>query len=191
MATGRAGGRGGDGVGADAAWTSRVRSTYLEVHEPLWRSILGWSGSVEVADEAVAEAFAQLLRRGQGGEEVRDPAAWVWRSAHRIASGELARRGDEAMRTVGLTLVDGAGGGGRRAGTHDEGVTASARAVIELLGSMSEQQRRCVVLVDLAGHTAVSAAEVLGTSPETVRTQLARARRRLRTELARPTEELP
>lgn len=191
MASGSVRASGEEGARTTASWTSRVRSTYVEVREPLWRSILGWSGSVEVADEAVAEAFAQLLRRGEGAEEVRDPAAWVWRSAHRIASGELARRGDEATRTVRLDLAGRTDRSVRPARTHDDGVPGSARAVIELLGSISEQQRQCVVLVDLAGHTAVSAAEVLGTSPETVRTQLARARRRLRTELARPTEELP
>jgi len=42
----------------------------------------------EVASDAVAEAFAQLIRRG---DEVRDPRAWVWRSAFRIADRDVPR----------------------------------------------------------------------------------------------------
>jgi hypothetical protein len=42
----------------------------------------------EVASDAVAEAFAvPALWRGR-----RDLPAWVWRSAFRIAAGELKRR---------------------------------------------------------------------------------------------------
>ena len=67
----------------------RVRLAYEAVHAPLWRAVLAYSGSADVADEAVAEAFAQLLRRGDG---VDDPAAWAWRSAFRIAAGELQQR---------------------------------------------------------------------------------------------------
>ena len=42
----------------------------------------------EATDEAVAEGFAQLLRRG---DAVRDPAAWVWRASFRLAAGDLQR----------------------------------------------------------------------------------------------------
>jgi RNA polymerase sigma-70 factor, ECF subfamily len=52
----------------------RVRQAYEAVHAPLWRAVLAYSGSADVADDAVAEAFAQLLRRGDG---VDDPAAWA------------------------------------------------------------------------------------------------------------------
>jgi hypothetical protein len=46
-----------------------------------------------VANDAVAEAFAQAIRRG---DEVRDPLRWVTKAAYRIAAGELQlrRRGD-------------------------------------------------------------------------------------------------
>ena len=39
------------------------------------------------------EAFAQLLRREPN---VRDPKAWVWAAAFKIADGELRRPGFEA-----------------------------------------------------------------------------------------------
>ena len=110
----------------------------------------------------MAEAFAQLLRRGDG---VDDPAAWVWRSAFRIAAGELKRRGER-----GLTDVP------------DVGVSLPEPAfdLIAALHHLTEQQRACVVLCDLADHSATDAARLLGTTAATVRVQRMRARRRLR-----------
>ena len=161
-------------VPEDASWTERVRSTYEEVRRPLWRALVAWSASPDVADEAVAEAFAQLLRRGT---EVRDPAAWVWRAAFRLAAGDLKRRrlavgpDDDAI--------------ARLAATPDR-LPDDALDLVRALAGLSEQQRRCVALVDVAGHTAPSAAAVLGTTAATVRVQLMRARRQLRTLLADP-----
>jgi RNA polymerase sigma-70 factor (ECF subfamily) len=140
----------------------RVRLAYEAVHAPLWRAVLAYSGSADVADDAVAEAFAQLLRRGDG---VDDPAAWAWRSAFRIAAGELKRRGAAATGTL-----------------PDVGVSASEPALdlIAALQHLSPQQRACVVLCDLAGHPGPEAARLLGTTAATVRVQRMRARRRLR-----------
>jgi RNA polymerase sigma-70 factor (ECF subfamily) len=128
-----------------------------------------------VADEAVAEGFAQLLRRG---DEVRDPAAWVWRAAFRLAAGDLQRRrADAAAQNQPVDVV------GPVARLPDD-----ALDIIRALAQLSDQQRRCVVHVDVAGHTAPSAAEVLDTTAATVRVQLMRARRRLRA-LLEPEED--
>ena len=62
----------------------RVEAVYRSVHPRLWRSLLSYTGDAELASDAEAEAFAQVLRRG---DAVDDVAAWVWRSAFRIAVG--------------------------------------------------------------------------------------------------------
>jgi DNA-directed RNA polymerase specialized sigma24 family protein len=56
----------------------RVRRVDESDHPRLWRSLDAFTGSRSIADDAAAEAFAQILRRG---DDVRDVAAWVWRSA--------------------------------------------------------------------------------------------------------------
>src|SRR5207244_3656852 len=57
----------------------------------LWRAVFAYAQGRAITDDAVAEAFAQCLRRGS---EVRDPRAWIWRASFRMAAGELkARRG--------------------------------------------------------------------------------------------------
>jgi RNA polymerase sigma-70 factor (ECF subfamily) len=164
------------GAVAGRSWTDTVRSTYDDVHARLWRSVVAWSGSTDVADEAVAEGFAQLLRRGA---EVRDPEAWVWRASFRIAAGELQRRRATAS------------AGGPEAVDHlvapPDRLSDDALDLVRALARLSDQQRRCIVLVDVAGHTAPSAAAVLGTTAATVRVQLMRARRQLRSQLEEET----
>lgn len=159
------------------AWVERVRVAYDDVRAPLWRALVAWSGSTDVADEALAESFAQLLRRGA---EVRDPAAWAWRAAFRLAAGDLQRRRAAAGRQA-----DGEDVMAQLPGRLDR-LPDDAIDLVRALARLSDQQRRCVALVDVAGHTAPSAAAVLGTSAATVRVQLMRARRRLRTLLTEP-----
>lgn len=146
-----------------SAQAEEVRSAYEAVHVALWRALFAFSGSRDIADEAEAEAWAQLLRRG---ELVDDPAAWAWRSAFRIAAGELKRRSGGATRGV----------------VPDLGVVGpeSALDLIAALRRLSEQQRACVVLCDLAGYRATEAARLLATTAGTVRMQRMRAHRRLR-----------
>jgi DNA-directed RNA polymerase specialized sigma24 family protein len=72
----------------------RVEAVYRSLHPRLWRSLLAYTGDAELASDAEAEAFAQVLGRG---DAVDDVAAWVWRSAFHIASG---RRGGGRAPTV-------------------------------------------------------------------------------------------
>jgi len=140
----------------------RVEAVYRSVHPRLWRSLLSYTGDAELASDAEAEAFAQVLRRG---DAVDDVAAWVWRSAFRIASGLLAARSHS--------------NGPRPA----EGSTPAAGSVAEFLGllaDLSPQQRACVALRYVGEYTSTEIGELLGTTAGTVRVQLHRAHAALR-----------
>ena len=150
-------------VGA-AAQVDGIREVYEAQHLRLWRAVAVWSGSSDVADDAVAEAFAQLLRRG---EAVRDPAAWAWRTAFRIAAGELQRR----RATAGVEVTD---------VSLPTGESELALDLLRALQHLTDQQRACVVVCDLLGYSAEEAALLLHTSAAAVRVQRMRARRRLR-----------
>jgi RNA polymerase sigma-70 factor, ECF subfamily len=144
-----------------------VREVYEVQHVRLWRAVAAWSGSSEVADEAVAETFAQLVRRG---EAVEDPAAWAWRTAFRIAAAELQRRRAAARYEVGEVSLP-------------AGQSELMLDLMRALQHLSDQQRACVVVCDLLGYSAEEAAPLLHTSAATVRVQRMRARRRLRSHL--------
>ena len=143
-----------------------VERLYRADGQRLWRAIVGFAASEEVADEAVAEAFAQLLRRGA---DVRDPDAWVWRTAFAIARGELKRLGE--IRPV----------------TDDPGALDAEPPwdLIEALGVLSPQQRAVLILRDYVGHSSRATAEILDSTEPSVRVQLSRARRKARKELSR------
>ena len=70
-----------------------IEQVYREQSARIWRALLLYSSDPEIASDATAEAFAQLLGRGPG---VRDPPAWVGRTAFKIAGGSLAKKGRAA-----------------------------------------------------------------------------------------------
>jgi RNA polymerase sigma-70 factor (ECF subfamily) len=43
----------------------------------MWQAVFAFAGDPEVASDAVAEAFAQALRRG---DAIRSPERWLWRT---------------------------------------------------------------------------------------------------------------
>src|SRR5947209_3366519 len=73
----------------DAGPAGDVERLYRDDGARLWRAILFLSGDPEIANDAVAEAFAQALARGS---EIRSPRAWVWKAAFLIANGQLKER---------------------------------------------------------------------------------------------------
>src|SRR4029079_18070979 len=66
-----------------------IEALYRADADRLWRAVYAFAGDPEIASDAVAEAYAQVLRRGS---VVRDPAAWVWRTAFQISRGALKAR---------------------------------------------------------------------------------------------------
>jgi RNA polymerase sigma-70 factor (ECF subfamily) len=140
---------------------SELERLYREHGARLWHALLGFCGDPDVATDALAEAFAQALRRG---EAIREPLPWIWRAAFRIARGELKDR-----RLSGVV-------------EREESYEMEEPAV-ELIGALrnlSARQRAAVVLFHLADYPVKEIASLLGTSSSAVRVHLTRGRRRLR-----------
>lgn len=118
-----------------------------------------------MASDAMAEAFAQAIARG---DDVRSPAAWVWKAAFAIARGELADR-----KVVHVTPpVD-----------HRDASFEEVLDVIGALRSLSPMQRSAVVLHHYAGYPLRDVAAILGSSRSAVGVHLFRARAELRRQL--------
>jgi RNA polymerase sigma factor (sigma-70 family) len=144
-----------------------IERLYREEGPKLWRALMSFSGDRSIADEALAEAFAQLLGRGS---EVRSPSAWVWRSAFRIAAGELRRRGmaSPSGDSESYELAD------------------PLPEVLAALAALPPNQRAVVVLHDYADRPTTEIADSLGITRSTVRVHLSQARRKLRKTLEDP-----
>jgi RNA polymerase sigma-70 factor, ECF subfamily len=146
---------------AGVSRSAEIERLYREGGDRLWRAVLAFSGDPEVASDAVAEAFAQVLRRG---DAVEDPERWVWRAAFRIASGELKeRRKRPVMETIETYEME-----------------EPARDLVVALSKLSDKQRASVVLHDAAGYPAREVARIVGSTEAAVRVHLMRGRRRLR-----------
>lgn len=148
-----------------------IELLYREAGPQLWRSIYGFTGGRrDLADDAVAEAFARAIERSA---TIRDPLAWIYRTAFRIASHELRReRRPPPVPDPVPGLEPGA--------MHD---------VLRALGQLSPSQRAAVLLHDIEGFTSTEIGRMLGISAATARVHVFRARRRLRDLLS--TEEVP
>lgn len=148
-------------------WRQSVEALYRADADRLWRAVYAYAGDQDVASESVAEAFAQALRRGPA---VRDPAAWTWRSAFKIAAGALkARRLGERQQAGPLEHADRSAAADRYA---DPDLDAALR-------QLPDAQRAAVVLYYYADLPVGAIASRLGSNQLAVRANLSRGRRRL------------
>ena len=138
-----------------------VEALYRAEGARLWSAIRGYAGDRGIADDAVAEAFAQLLRRG---DAVRDPGAWVWTTAFRAAARELQQR-----RITDADPPD----------TPYDPAMPDQR-VLSAIARLSDRQRAAIVLHYYADRPVKEVAEILGTTTAAVGVHLFRARKHLR-----------
>jgi len=132
----------------------------------VWRAVMViTNGRREIADEVTAEAFARALRHES---TLRDPLAWIFRTAYRLAGDELRRE--------------------RRLAPEDAAAGASGAAaelpidpdVLEALGRLSPGERCAVYLHYYRDMAVADVADWMGCSAATVRVKLHRGRTRLR-----------
>jgi RNA polymerase sigma-70 factor, ECF subfamily len=154
-----------EGDVADAPEGAEIRPELGRVFEEqapkLWRAVYAFAGDREVTSDAVAEAFAQMLERG---DAVRSPERWVWRAAFRIAAGELKTR--PRLRP---TVPE---------GSYEE--PAPTSDLLPALAQVSPKQRAALILYYYADLPVRDIARALGSSSATVRVHLSKGRKRLR-----------
>jgi RNA polymerase sigma factor (sigma-70 family) len=139
---------------------SEIERVYRVVGDRLWWALLAYTGDREMASDAAAEAFARALA---ARETIRDPAAWVWRVAFRVAT--------VLVRTP-------AGAAGNRETSYE--IDDRVGDVIRELKRLPHRQRAVFVLFYLEDRPTREIAQLLDMSPATVSVHLHRARRKLR-----------
>ena len=139
-----------------------IERSYRANASRLWRSLLLFSGSVDVADEALAEAFAQAVARG---DAIRDVDAWIWKAAFKIAGGELQQRRRIAKDTLPELPVE---------------MPQQTVDLVNALRSLAPRQREALILHHYAGYSTKEVARILGSTGPGVGMLLDRGRRKLR-----------
>jgi RNA polymerase sigma factor (sigma-70 family) len=144
-------------MGTDA---SGIEHVYKETGNRLWWSLLGYTGDREIASDATAEAFARALG---AADKIRDPVAWIWRVAFRVATAHLREARYSSMDPKASYEMD-----------------QRALGVVVALRQLTRCQRAVFVLFYLDDRPATEIAELLGMAPATVSVHLHRARHKLR-----------
>jgi RNA polymerase sigma-70 factor (ECF subfamily) len=142
-------------------WHAEVECAYREHGERLWRALMLFSRDRDVASDAVAEAFAQALARG---DEIRSLPGWVWRTAFRVAAGELKARQRDAGAVEEMSYE----------------MPEPLSEVMEALNCLSPKQRGAVILYYYVGYPIAEIAGILESTPAAVGVHLHRGRNRLR-----------
>ena len=138
---------------------------YREAGARLWRSLYAYTaGQREIAQEALAEAFARAMERDG---EIRDPVPYLYRTAFRIAAAEMRRTRHVAPEPE--HAVD------DPAGTAD---------LLAALRHLTPGQRAAVFLHYQADLPVREVAALMGTSSAVVKVHLSQGRKRLRVLLA-------
>ena len=147
-----------------------------------WRLL----GNREDARDAAQETFLRLYKHLGKFDPARDFAGWLYRIVVNVCrDAQRKRRTDHCSLEAELaagTLPEPASG-------HDtEGAALLAEEQFLLacaLATLTEKERAALVLRDLEGLPSDEVAEILGSSPATVRSQISSARAKLRAFRAR------
>ena len=141
-----------------------IERVYRDYGTQLWRGIYAFSGGrADIADDAVAEAFARAL---EGSARIRSPLPWLYRVAFRQAAERLR---EEWRQGAAPTTPE-------SDSTDDPTPDPSLRA----LALLTPQQRAAVFLFYYADLSIADIARATGSSRVAVRVQLHRARESLR-----------
>jgi DNA-directed RNA polymerase specialized sigma24 family protein len=128
----------------------------------VYRTLYAYTGGrSDIAEEAVAEAFARALAHAS---TIREPLPWIYRTAFRLANEEL-RRGFRRRDAVAF----------------DPDVPGpELDGVMDAIRQLSANQRAAIVLRHLLDLDVGEVAARMGIAAPTVRVHLHRGRQRLR-----------
>ena len=146
----------------------------------IYRYLLAMTGSREEAEDAMQEVFMKIHRQIH---RVRDPRAYLWRTARNEARRSFSRRGRRQSQEVGMEGLE---------VFPDEANPEAARAdrlsLARELRRLPIKQREAVTLMAFEGRSAREAGSCLGISPNTAASRYRLGLARLRKSL-RPREE--
>jgi RNA polymerase sigma-70 factor (ECF subfamily) len=148
--------------GTERTWAKQLdlEALFRAEGDNVYRTLYAFTGGrADVAEEATAEAFARAIA---SRDRLRDPLAWVYRVAFRVAIDELRR---DRRRT---TLTDAPIAPPEFAG------------LVEALRKLSPNQRAAIVLRHMLDLDVAEVAKRMGVAAPTVRVHLHRGRERLR-----------
>jgi RNA polymerase sigma-70 factor, ECF subfamily len=167
-------------AGDAEAFDELMTLTQRRVVSVAWRML----GNEADARDAAQETFLRVFRNLDKFKPEQSFEAWLYRIAVNVCYDVGRKRRRYDMRHEPFD-VESDHGHGALAGPDDLEAETEMRQrreiVARALASLPERERAAVVMRDLEGLTTEEVAEILGTRPVTVRSQISMARTKLKT----------
>ena len=172
---------------------SACEALYLAYRAPLWRFAYGYVRSREVAEELVQDVFLSLWRNRADGDARACIRAWLYAAVrnqalnhlrHERIVTRLSERAANGRTDPHRAEAQGAEGGiAMGAPSPDAQLTVEAKeldeAIARAVAVLPERRRLAMTLRWKHDLSPMEIARVLGTTPESVRVLLTRARQEL------------
>jgi RNA polymerase sigma-70 factor (ECF subfamily) len=137
----------------------------------------------EDVQDAAQEVYLRFYKSLRGFDERRELAPWLYRITVNVCRDFNRRGGKDPMLSLDAPAADGA-----RIEAVEPGASPYEQAaqrqeqllIVEALRALPEKERAAIVLRDLEGLSTREVAKVLGSTETTVRSQICRARLKLR-----------
>lgn len=163
-------------AGGQAALAA-LEDAYETHRGSLFRYLVSATRDAATAEDLAQEAFARLTREVGDGRPPRNPAAWLFRVALNLVTSR-ARHASVAERSGHrLERPD------DEASPEDEVLRLERSSVLHRALAELPEDDRAALLLAARGYRGPEIAEALGKSQAATRTQLCRARARLRERL--------
>ncbi|MCD6450927.1 MAG: RNA polymerase sigma factor [Acidobacteria bacterium] len=158
--------------------SERVEELYRQHKDKVFRIALRMIGEEAAAEDIVQEVFLTLLKKVDGFRNESEIFSWIYRITVNKTISHLRWRRVRQLKKLFMIKE------GRGKGLDFASKVEFRRKLEESLLSLPAGQRAMFVLHDIEGFTHEEIAEIRGCSSGTVKSQLFRARLRLRKKLS-------
>lgn len=169
-------------AGDEAAFSALVKKYQKGIHALVWRKV----GDFHIAEEITQDAFLQAYKKLASLENPSRFAGWLYVIADRLCRSWFRRRQPQNMQSLETTdeerLEDTAYANYVFEQREDRAVEHQREIVQRLMAKLPESERTAMVLYYLGEMNYEEISKFLGISPNTVKSRLQRARKRLRNE---------
>jgi RNA polymerase sigma factor (sigma-70 family) len=161
---------------ADVAGGSGSFEAFYEAeNRTLFRRLWLITGNRSEAEEIMQDAFVRLLERWDRIDQLKDPTAYLYRTAMNVFRRRYRRSALAFRKTFAPETA------------RDEFAEADARDLVRrALSTLSPRQRAALVLTELEGMSSKEAGDALGIAPSTVRALATQGRTAFRTLMEDP-----
>ncbi|WP_414896615.1 RNA polymerase sigma factor [Rhodovulum sp. YEN HP10] len=161
--------------------TVHLACLYMKERPGLRRFLTSMTGNLSLAEDLVQETFLRVLERDPAGGEIRDPRAYLLRSARNLALNTLAVQRRSADMDEMPDIADPAPAAVERMIAREE-----LLLVMRAIAALPARRRQVFVLSRVDDLTYDQIAARLGISRNTVMVQIVRALSDLRKALPMP-----